>query len=240
MSKQHAPTHLSLSSERVLLEAGVAVAIGAAIGILCRLSGPSGERFSIGLLSLFIAVAAIAGIRLLLVLGRHAAAPPKEYRIVQAEQPKPPTILNTGMEQPVRLNTMEELLGLAPAKFELAVCALCLFWGYSDVQHTGGGGDLVADIVCHDTSGNLTVVQCKRYAPSKPVKSAEIQTFIGMLHVHHRAHRGVYVTTSGFTGPALELGRLHGVLMIDGPQLVSHMQRFYDAIRGNSLETPPR
>ncbi|PWT76993.1 MAG: hypothetical protein C5B60_03390 [Chloroflexi bacterium] len=91
---------------------------------------------------------------------------------------------------------------------------------------TGGGGDLAADIVCYDATGQKTVVQCKRYAPGNLVGSPEIQTFIGMMVAHHRALAGIYVTTSGYTEPALALGQEHRIRMIDGTELVTHMQQF--------------
>jgi restriction endonuclease Mrr len=52
-----------------------------------------------------------------------------------------------------------------------------------------------------------------------------VQQFIGMMAVHHRADTGIYVTTSGFTQPALALGRQHRLRMIDGNELVATMRQ---------------
>jgi tetratricopeptide (TPR) repeat protein len=125
-----------------------------------------------------------------------------------------------------RISALQGLLSLTPTEFELAIAELFTFWGYSRVEHTGGGGDLAADIICYDAAGQKTVVQCKRYWPGNLVGSPEVQKFIGMIVARHYADHGVFVTTSGYTEPALTLGREHDIRMIDGTELVAHMQKF--------------
>lgn len=125
-----------------------------------------------------------------------------------------------------RLHTLSDLLLLTPTQFEYAVMELLRAWGYRDIHHTGGGGDLAADIICQAPNRlDTVVVQCKRYTPGKTVGSADVQQFIGMLTVHHRAQAGIYVTTSSYTRPALALGRQHRLQMIDGSQLASYVQQ---------------
>ena len=53
------------------------------------------------------------------------------------------------------------------------------------------------------------VVQCKRYAPDNLVGSPVIQSFIGMVKIHHKADLGIFVTTSGYTLPAMNLAKEH-------------------------------
>jgi HJR/Mrr/RecB family endonuclease len=134
------------------------------------------------------------------------------------------------------ISELQGLLSLTPKEFELAIVELCKFWGYANARHTGGGGDLAADIICHDTAGNMTVVQCKRFAPGHLVGSPEVQKFIGMIVAHHRAQYGIFVTTSGYTEPALTLGRSHSIRMIDGAELVKHMQQFRAAMEQRQAE----
>jgi restriction endonuclease Mrr len=129
-----------------------------------------------------------------------------------------------------RVGTLQGLLNLSPTEFELVIAELFTFWGYTDVEHTDGGGDLAADIICRDEAGSMTVVQCKRYGPGNLVGSPDVQKFIGMIVAHHHADRGVYVTTSSYTEPALALGREHDIRMIDGEELVAHMQEFRAAM----------
>lgn len=125
-----------------------------------------------------------------------------------------------------RLGTLQGLQSPSPTDFELAVQELLKSWGYPEVRHTGGGGDLAADLICRDTAGYMTVVQCKRYASGNLVGSPEIQKFVGMIFAHHRAHHGIFVTTSGYTQPALNLARQHNIRTIDGNELVSHVQQW--------------
>jgi len=117
------------------------------------------------------------------------------------------------------LRCVEGLLELDAAGFELEVAALLRRLGYRGVQPVGGPGDLSVDIVCRDARGRRVVVQCKRYRPGQKVGSPAVQQLIGMARAHHRAERCLLVTTSGFTGPALELARLHGVELVDGAAL---------------------
>lgn len=122
-----------------------------------------------------------------------------------------------------RVRTVEGLRTLSPTAFELAVAELLRALGYRRVTHTGGSGDLCADLTCRTRGGHLVVVQCKRYGETKRVGSAEIQQFLGMMTIHHRAQRGLYVTTSGYTRQALALAQQHSTVLdlIDGARLVS-------------------
>lgn len=108
---------------------------------------------------------------------------------------------------------------LTPTQFELAVGELLRDWGYRDIQHTGRGGDLAADLVCRDRSGALVIAQCKRYGERAAITSPQMQQFIGMIYAHHRADYGIFVTTSSFTGPARALAQQHHIRLIDGAEL---------------------
>jgi restriction system protein len=130
-------------------------------------------------------------------------------------------LLSSRLERRRRLRqkTLESFLALAPGAFESAVCDLLHDLGYRDVQRVGKPGDLSADIICRDGKKRLVVVQCKRRAPGMRVSSPDIQSFIGMLSVHHKADAGIFVTTSEFTAPARELAKQHGLRLIDGTLL---------------------
>ena len=120
--------------------------------------------------------------------------------------------------------TLGELLALTPAEFETAVARMLRGRGYRDVSVVGGPGDLAADILCRDPKGRSIAVQCKRKAPGQRVGSAEVQKFIGMISVHHQADAGIFVTTSEFTQPAIDLADRHGIMLLDGGSL-SRMTR---------------
>jgi restriction endonuclease Mrr len=137
---------------------------------------------------------------------------------------------------PDRIGALQGLLNLTPPQFELAITDLLKFWGYSNVEHAGGSDgsdgsdDLAAHIVCYDATGQKTIVQCKHCIPGNLVGLPELQTFVDMMITHHRASAGIYVTTSGYTEPALALSQTHHITLIDGTSLVDHFQKFRAAI----------
>jgi restriction system protein len=99
--------------------------------------------------------------------------------------------------------------------------------GYRKVQVHGGAGDLAADLTCLAPDGRSVVVQCKRYAPDNLVGSPVIQSFIGMVKIHHKADLGIFVTTSGYTLPAMNLAKEHAdyLRLIDGPDCAEQMRQ---------------
>jgi restriction system protein len=113
-----------------------------------------------------------------------------------------------------------DVLALTPGQFEDLAAALLSRLGYAQMQRVGGAGDLGADLVGRDPQGRSTIVQCKRYAPGATIGTPVVQTFIGMLTVHHRAERGVIVSTAGYTQPAIDLARRHGIALVDGEALL--------------------
>ncbi|MFV8133135.1 restriction endonuclease [Streptomyces syringium] len=90
---------------------------------------------------------------------------------------------------------------MSPEEFEEAVAELCTRDGCSDVQVTGGAGDLGADVVATAPDGRRVVIQCKRYSPDHKVGSQELQRFGGTCFAVHGAHTATVVTTSAFTQP---------------------------------------
>lgn len=133
-----------------------------------------------------------------------------------------------------RAQQLQYLLNLSPSNFERAVADILRQCGYRRVHVVGGAGDLSADITCYDEANRLTIVQCKRYQLDHKVGSPEVQQFIGMSLRHHGAQRMIYVTTSGYTAPALELARRHNVEMIDGHLLIQRAAAAANAAAGHA------
>lgn len=130
----------------------------------------------------------------------------------------------TGRRATSQTRTLGELLMLSPSDFEQLVASVLERIGYSSVHCVGGSGDLAADIVCKDEHGRLIVVQCKRYATGTLVGSPELQKFMGMAFIHHKAKLGVFVSSSGFSQAAIELARGHPIVLIDGEGLLRLMK----------------
>ena len=101
------------------------------------------------------------------------------------------------------------MLAQTPAEFEEATAVILSQLGYQ-LRRVGKAGGLGADLVGADGYGHGVIVQCKRYAPGNKVGTPAVQSFIGMHHRYHRAAVGVFVTTSSFTAPAVELARQCG------------------------------
>ncbi len=116
--------------------------------------------------------------------------------------------------------TLAGFLALDPTGFEHAVANVFRASGFRDMRVVGGSGDLAIDITGRDPSGQPVLVQCKRYAPDKRIGSPEVQKFLGMARYRDESARRILVTTSDFTGPALDVGRRAGVELVSGAELV--------------------
>lgn len=114
--------------------------------------------------------------------------------------------------------TKAELQALDPGGFERRVAQWLRADGYRWVQVEGGPGDVQADVTATSPGGAFVVLQCKRYTEGHPVGSPDIQSFAGMVHLEHRADRGLFVTSSRFTAPARELAACHDIGLIDGDE----------------------
>ena len=124
------------------------------------------------------------------------------------------------------LTTLGEVLTLRSDEFEELVGDLLRESGYTQVRRVGGSGDLAADLTATDSQGRKVIVQCKRYSPEKTVGTPDLQKFIGMLIVEHKADFGIFVTTSSFSQKAIEKAKeWKDVLqLVDGNLLVKWLQ----------------
>jgi restriction system protein len=125
---------------------------------------------------------------------------------------------DTGHFAPARIDAVDQFLALTPAEFEEAIARLLRERGYRDVRRVGGPGDVGVDVLCRDPMGLPVAVQCKRYGLGTPVRSRDIQGFLGVMR-HHRAAAGIVVTTSTFTQNARALAEAHSLRLIDRPEL---------------------
>ena len=129
-------------------------------------------------------------------------------------------------EKRSHLTTLGEVLTLRSDEFEELIGDLLRESGYTQARRVGGSGDLAADLIATDSQGRKVIVQCKRYSPEKTVGTPDLQKFIGMLIVEHKADFGIFVTTSSFSQKAIEKVReWKDVLrLVDGNLLVKWLQ----------------
>ena len=114
-----------------------------------------------------------------------------------------------------------------PEFFERLVVNLLLSMGYggsrADAGRTLGrsGDDGVDGVIDQDALGlDRVYIQAKRYAAGNSIGSGAIRDFFGSLD-HHKAAKGLFVTTSTFSAAARETVALlsRRIVLIDGAQL---------------------
>jgi restriction system protein len=117
----------------------------------------------------------------------------------------------------------------SPAFFEQLVLDVLRAMGYGGshedaVQRLGRGGDEGVDgVIREDELGlDLIYVQAKRW--QNPIGRPEIQKFFGALH-GKRANKGVFITTSSFTGEAVAYADTVSprIILVDGRELARLM-----------------
>lgn len=137
------------------------------------------------------------------------------------------------VHEAVAKELLERLRGKEPAFFEQAVVDLLVAMGYGGTGGVAAATQLVNDggidgIIDQDVLGlNKVYVQAKRYAEGNSVGRPELQGFVGALI--GKADRGVFITTSSFSGGAIEYAERNNtmrLILIDGARLTDLMIRF--------------
>jgi len=114
-----------------------------------------------------------------------------------------------------RRRRVHSLLQLSPRQFERAIAEFYEAKGF-EVTLTPSTNDEGRDVIAVD--GNQTLnIECKRYAAGKLVGRPELQKLVGALPNDRTV--AVFVTTSGFSGPAIKYAEERGVTLIDGLRL---------------------
>ena len=104
-------------------------------------------------------------------------------------------------------------------EFEKDVARYMKALGY-EVQHRSAykSGDGGVDIYAYDRKKDqIWVVQCKCWAPDRPVGPDVIRALQGSLADYPDGARGMVVTTSAFTSGATELAGNLAIELVDGP-----------------------
>lgn len=125
---------------------------------------------------------------------------------------------------------LDRLRNSHPDFFEQAVVDLLLKMGYGGAaqrgKRIGGTNDEGVDgLIDQDALGiDQVYIQAKRYKEGNNVGREAIQAFVGALH-GFGASRGVFLTTSAFTGGAIEYANKvpSRIILIDGSRLVELM-----------------
>jgi len=109
----------------------------------------------------------------------------------------------------------DDLYRLEPRQFEELVCALLADMGL-DVRLTpqvkDGGRDVLA-VLKTPLGELLTIVECKRYRPDRPVRINEIRSFLFTVREYDRASCGLLATTSYFSPASSNLAADYAYLL---------------------------
>lgn len=129
---------------------------------------------------------------------------------------------------------LERVRGATPVFFEKLIVELLLAMGYGGTSEDAGraigqsGDDGVDGVIDQDPLGvDQIFVQAKRYAEGNNIGAGAIRDFYGALSLK-KAQKGIFVTTSAFSQPAIETARGLGsrIVLIDGLQLSKLMIRY--------------
>ena len=141
----------------------------------------------------------------------------------------------------LRTELLQRILQNTPTFFEELIIELLVKMGYggsrpdaaAQLGRSGDGG--VDGVINEDRLGlDRVYLQAKRYAEGNVVGRPEVQKFVGSL-VGMGATKGVFVTTSKFSGEAAEYARhlAQRVVLIDGQKLTELMTDHNVGVRLN-------
>ena len=134
---------------------------------------------------------------------------------------------------------LDRILAAPPAFFESLIVTLLLNMGYGGSREDAGraigksGDGGIDGVIDQDPLGlDRVYLQAKRYSANVAVSEPEIRGFSGSLGAA-KANKGVFVTTSYFTKPAMDFAERHPfkMVLIDGKQLTSLMLRHNVGVR---------
>lgn len=136
------------------------------------------------------------------------------------------------LKQDVCDQLLSKILENNPYSFEKLVIDLVVAMGYGgNIKDAGratkkSGDDGIDGVINEDKLGlGKIYLQAKRYAKDHLVGSPDIQNFIGALNLQG-AKKGIFITTSSFSAPALKLinhPNNIAIALIDGQKLVEYM-----------------
>ena len=143
----------------------------------------------------------------------------------------------------LRADLLDRILQNTPWFFERVIVDLLVAMGYGgshknaseQLGRSGDGG--VDGVINEDVLGlDRVYVQAKRYSPGTSVGRPEVQAFTGSL-VGLGAMKGVFVTTSTFSGQATEFASRipQRVILIDGKRLTELMIEHSVGVRSNRI-----
>lgn len=162
---------------------------------------------------------------------------PSEPALIDGQTRTPDEIMREAHHE-VNASLAQDLLDrvrkLPPDFFERLMVNLLLNMGFGGSLAEAGralgrsGDDGVDGVIDQDALGlDRVYVQAKRYAQGNNIGSGAIRDFFGSLD-RHKASKGLFVTTSGFSSSAIETAQYLSkrIVLVDGDQLAKLMVRY--------------
>lgn len=149
----------------------------------------------------------------------------------------PDEIMRVAQEQihsALRQDLIDRIMAAPPEFFERLIVSLLLAMGYGGATADAGkaigrsGDDGVDGVIDQDPLGlDRVYIQAKRYQAESKVGAGAIRDFFGSLDMH-KASKGMFVTTSGFSPAASETAAKLGkrIVLIQGSELAQLMIRY--------------
>ncbi len=138
------------------------------------------------------------------------------------------------LEAALAANLLDYVRSASPMFFENLIVDLLIAMGYGGTSEDAGralgqsGDNGVDGVIDQDPLGvDQIYLQAKRYGPANSVGPGDIRDFYGALSIK-KATKGIFVTTSHFTGAAEQTAKDLGsrIVLIDGPQLAKLMIKY--------------
>lgn len=124
---------------------------------------------------------------------------------------------------------LQEIMKLKDTAFEQMVLDLMGKMGYGTFRNASrttptSGDEGIDGIIMEDKLGfDLIYIQAKKWDKSHSVGRPEIQAFFGAIAGKNSGAKGLFVTTSTFSKPAVEYAKKQHIILIDGNQLTKYM-----------------
>ena len=172
-----------------------------------------------------------------------SVSPTTEVKLTTATPEEVVEAAYTAAQAALRADLLERILQNSPSFFERVIVDLLVAMGYGGSRRNaseqlGKSGDGGVDgVINEDVLGlDRVYVQAKRYAPATVIGRPEIQAFTGSL-VGLGASKGVFVTTSTFSTPAVEFASRipQRVILIDGRRLTELMVEHSVGVRSSRV-----
>lgn len=122
---------------------------------------------------------------------------------------------------------LSEVIKLSPQSFEQMVIDLLSKMGYGSFENAGKttartGDEGIDGIIMEDKLGfNLIYIQAKKWDLSTSVGRPAIQSFVGAIS--GKGGKGLFVTTTKFSEPAINYANSQHIILIDGNKLTKLM-----------------